>query len=411
MSAELRRIAMVSMHTSPIAQPGQADSGGMNVAILALANELSKAGLSVDLLTRAVAEPEVIEISDNVTVRTLAAGPCGPLEKHELATVADEFGEAVAELAGRDDSGYNLIHAHYWLSGLATLPVAIELGLPFVQSFHTLGAMKNARMDAADSPEPESRLRGEAFLGSQADAVVASSAAEVTSLIDELLAPAERLWVVPPGVDAELFTPTRASNEPRLRRLLQLEPDRPLIVLAGRIQPLKGHELAVRALAGVRSLGRAAPLLVVAGEAAAGPESTASLLALATELGVAADVRFVGPLQRGTLADLFAAASLTLVPSHSETFGLVALESAAAGTPVIGYRSTGLMESVGDGVSGLLLDSREPAVWANVISDLLGDGARLARLQASARGHAERFSWEVASGLLLEVYESLRGED
>ena len=207
MSDGLRRIAMVSMHTSPADSPGRGDAGGMNVALLAVASQLARRGVEVDLLTRAAEAPFEREVADGVLLRGLAAGPPSPLPKNRLVEVADEFGEAVATLAGRLAPRYDLIHAHYWLSGLATLPVAIELGIPFVQSFHTLAAMKNLNLAPGDAPEQEGRLRGEAFLGSQADAVVASSAAEVMALIDELHTPAERLWVIPPGVDSELFTP------------------------------------------------------------------------------------------------------------------------------------------------------------------------------------------------------------
>jgi D-inositol-3-phosphate glycosyltransferase len=266
MSDGLRRIAMVSMHTSPVDSPGRGDAGGMNVALLGVATQLARRGVEVDLLTRATAAPFERELADGVLLRSLAAGPPTPLPKNRLVEVADEFGEAVATLAGRLAPRYDLIHAHYWLSGLATLPVAIELGIPFVQSFHTLGAMKNLNLAPEDEPEQEGRLRGEAFLGNQADAVVASSAAEVMALIDELRTPPERLWVIPPGVDSELFTPVRARNDAAIRSSLGLPRDRPLLVLAGRLQPLKDQELGIRIL-GELSMVSPAPLLVIAGDA------------------------------------------------------------------------------------------------------------------------------------------------
>jgi D-inositol-3-phosphate glycosyltransferase len=328
------------------------------------------------------------------------------MPKGRLVDVADEFGEAVATLVGRQAPRYDLLHAHYWLSGLATLPVAIELGLPFVQSFHTLGAMKNRELAPGDEAEPEGRLRGEAFLGSQADAIVAGSSAEVSALIDDLRAPPDRLWVIPPGVDTGLFTPGRAANESDVRVYLGLEMGRPLLVVAGRIQPLKDQELAIRVLAEVHAHRGWAPLLVIAGEAVDG-EYRRRLERIAADLGVAGDVRFVGALDRETLADLLAAAALTLVTSYSETFGLVALESAASGTPVIGYRGTGLVESIADGESGILIEGREPRDWAVVVSSLLDDAARLERLGISARSHAEGFTWATAAASLLAVYESL----
>jgi D-inositol-3-phosphate glycosyltransferase len=405
MSDGLRRIAMVSMHTSPADLPGRGDAGGMNVAMTGVAWELARRGVEVDLLTRATAAPFERELADGVTLRSLAAGPQTPLPKNRLVEVADEFGEAVAALAGRLAPRYDLIHAHYWLSGLATLPVAIELGIPFVQSFHTIGAMKNRSLAPGDEPEQQGRLRGEAFLGNQSDAVVAASAAEVMTLIDELHTPAERLWVIPPGVDAELFTPHRARNDASIRRALGLEPDRPLLVMAGRLQPLKGQELGIRILAEL-SMVSPPPILVIAGDAV-DEGYRERLVELAESLGLAADVRFVGSLEREPLADLFATAEFTLVTSHSETFGLVALESAASGTPVLAYRGTGLVESVGDHESGYLLDSRDPADWAGAILQHRVDGDRVAAMRRSARTFAEGFTWATSAASHLALYESL----
>jgi D-inositol-3-phosphate glycosyltransferase len=405
MSGGLRRIAMVSMHTSPADLPGTGDAGGMNVAILALAGQLARRGVQVDLLTRATAAPEERELAEGVVLRTLAAGPQTPLPKSRLVDVADEFGEAVATLAGRSTPRYDLVHAHYWLSGLATLPVAIELGLPFVQNFHTLGAMKNSSLAPGDEPEHEGRLRGEAFLANQADAIVAGSAAEVGALIDDLRTPPERLWVIPPGVDTELFTPDRARNESVIRAHLGLPADRPLLVIAGRVQPLKDQELGIRILSEL-SMVAPSPMLVIAGEAV-DPVYRERLEQSAIMHRVEGDVRFVGALSRETLADLFAAAECTLVTSYSETFGLVALESAASGTPVIAYRGTGLLESVSDGESGYLVDGRDPADWAAAILEHRADGARVAAMRRSARSFAEGFTWATAAASHLALYESL----
>lgn len=380
----------------------------MNVSILALAEQLARRGVEVDLVTRSASAALSQSLSDGVTLRALPAGPPGPIAKGELPSIADEFGEAVANLAGRGSPRYDLLHAHYWLSGLATLPVAIELGMPFVQSFHTLAAMKNRALAPGDTPEPERRLRSEGFLANQADAIVAGSAAEVSTLIDELRAPADRLWVIPPGVDTELFVPSRAVHAGEIRDQLALDPERPLIVAAGRIQPLKDQELAIRVLAAVHEIGVARPpQLVVAGEAM-DADYLRHLQDVAGQLGVASDVRFIGVLDRPAMADLFAAAALTLVTSHSETFGLVALEAAASGSPVVAFRGTGLVDSVSDGESGILVDSRDPAEWAGVVSALLADGDRLSRLATSARLFAEGFTWATAAASLLAVYESLR---
>ncbi|CAN5609816.1 glycosyltransferase [soil metagenome] len=401
----VERVAVVSMHTSPADQAGTADSGGMNVSILAIAAELVVRGTSVDLLTRAAGNPSSRVLLPGVTLHELPAGDPGPLDKGEMKAVTDEFGEAVADLARRTPGGYDIIHAHYWLSGIATLPVALELDIPFVQNFHTIDAMKNKNAATDDAAEPVVRVRSEAYLAGQADAVIASSSAEATFLIDEVGAPADRTWIIPPGVDLALFSPRQEQEHERVRAALKLDPERPLVVLAARVQPLKGHELAIQALAEIRALRGWAPLLVIAGDVTPGQSPFAARLhSLARELGVQDNVRFVGALHRDTLADLLSAASVTIVPSFSYTFGLVALESAAAGTPVIGFRSGGLAESIEDGVSGMLLGTRDPRYWATEIALLIENDERRAELSASARRHAERFTWASAATSLLGVY-------
>ena len=381
----------------------------MNVSLLATATELAVRGVEVDLITRATGDPAITQLADGVVLHELPAGERGVIAKERLGEVADEFGEAVAQLTGRQQARYDLIHAHYWLSGLSTLPVALELGLPFVQSFHTLAAMKNATLAPGQAPEPERRLLTEMYLANQASAVVAGSSAEVSSLIEDVHAPADRVWVIPPGVDVDLFTPMRAdAANSRVRGEFGIALERPIIAIVGRVQPLKDQELAIRVLAELHTLRGSAPVLVVAGEATPGEDGYASSLqSIAAELGVLAEVRFAGALSRERLADLLAIATVTLVPSHSETFGLVALESAASGTPVIAFRGGGLVESVSPGVSGLLIDSRDPRAWAQATIALLTDAAQLQRLSGCARHYAEGFTWAATATALIGVYASL----
>ncbi|MGL4339663.1 MAG: glycosyltransferase [Rhodoglobus sp.] len=406
MVSGIRSVAMISLHTSPTSPAGTGDAGGLNVSVLGVAAELAVRGVEVDLLTRAVGRPDVTRLLPGVTLHELAAGGPGALPKNLLTEVTDEFGEAVARLTRREARGYDLLHAHYWLSGIAVLPVAIELNLPLVQSFHTTGAMKNAVAGPATSPEPESRIRSEMFIASQADAVIAASAAEATALIELTKAPADRTWIVPPGVDLELFFPRPAATHEAIRHALGLEADRPLMVIAGRLQPLKGHELAVRALAAMTAMRGRVPILVVAGEATPGDEGFArGLRRLASELGVGDQVRFVGALHRDAMAGLLSAATVTIVTSFSETFGLIALESAAAGTPVIAYRAGGLVSSVQEGVSGVLLGTRDPRQWAQTITGLIEDPPRCTALGLTARAHAERFSWAASAEQLLALYD------
>lgn len=398
---------MVSMHTSPAAQAGSGDAGGMNIAVMATACELARRGVEVELLTRATGEPSSRELEPGVTLFELPAGHPGPLSRDELSAAADEFGEAVATLTGRRSPRYDLIHAHYWLSGIAALPVAIELGIPFVQSFHTLAAMKMRVVGEAESMR---RAHSETYLANQSSAVVAASAAEATSLIDDVRAPVERVWVVPPGVDVDLFRPTRRDAESDVRESLAIAPGRPILASVGRVQPLKDQELAIRTLAEVHAMRGWAPVLVVVGEPTPGAELySASLRELAIELGVDDQVRFVGALERHRLADLLAASTLTLSTSKSETFGLVSLESAASGTPVVGYRGSGLTESIAHATSGLLVDSRDPQEWAQVVCGLLEDPPLLGRLSQSAREYALGHTWSASVSSLLGVYERASG--
>jgi D-inositol-3-phosphate glycosyltransferase len=406
MSQALTRLAMVSLHTSPGEAPGTGDAGGMNVVMLETAKALAERGVEVDLLTRAVGPARDREIADGVRLVELVAGPQGPVPKNRLVDVADAFGEAVAEATGRLAPRYDLVHAHYWLSGLATLPVAIELGLPFVQSFHTLAAMKAAV--PGGRPESEGRLRAEAFLANQADALVAAGGAEVEVLLDTLRAPTEKTWVVAPGVDVDAFTPGRVTRGRALRERLGLPAEAPVLAVVGRLQPLKAQDFAIRVLAEVRHRSSVLPVLVIAGETTPGDEGFhADLVALAASLGVADAVHVASALDRVDTADLLALADLTLVPSRSESFGLVALESAASGTPVLAERVGGLTDSVADGVSGVLLDGRDPTEWADAARLLLEDRPRLDALSGAARRHAEGRTWAASASGLLTVYEAL----
>lgn len=402
------RVAFVSMHTSPSAEPGIGDAGGMNVSLLSLAGELARHGVEVDLLTRAIEEPRERQLETGVMLREVAAGGPGAIEKAGLPAVSDEFGEAIAELARRPNGHYDVIHAHYWLSGVAALPVALEFGIPFVQSFHTLAAMKDDFAEPGAAVEPEFRIRSEAYLASQASAIVAGSAAEATFLLERVRAPADRVWVIPPGVDVDLFRPHRPGVGDRVRSTMAIAEGRPILAVVGRVQPLKDQELAIRAL-GVLAAGSVpVPVLVIVGEPTPGDEEyLARLRSLAEELGIDEHVRFVGALGRTELAELFAAADLTLMTSRSETFGLVALESAASGTPVVGFQGSGMRESVANGISGVLVDSRDPGVWASTIAGLLADREFRESLSSTARDHALGYTWAASATALLGVYASL----
>lgn len=368
----MQRVALVSVPSAPIAQAGAGEAGSLGVVILGLAAELAIRDIEVELVARGETASST-SLLPGVTLHLLPPG------------TEDEFGEGFAELLRA--SPVDVIHAYRASSGVAALPAAIELGIPFVQSFGRTGA-----------------ARAEAYLAGQADAVIAASAADAAELIDGLGTPADRTWIVPPGVDLDLFSPREPDAE--VRRAFGLEPERPVVAMAGRIAPRKGHDLAIAALAELHAMRGWAPLLAVAGGAEAGHDDwAASLALLAQDLGVGSDVRMLGPIHRDEVADLLALASVVLVPSLDEPFGMTALEAAASSTPVVAARIGGLPEAVGPG--GLLLGSRDPTEWAAAVGGLLDDETHRLAFGSAGRAHAERFTWGAAAASLLGIYAAL----
>ncbi len=411
------RVALVSLHTSPLESPGTGDAGGMNVYLLGLAESLAARGYEVELLTRATTReaPALLHTPGGVAVRMLAAGPRASVAKSELPAVAAEFAHALLEL-----EPFDLVHSHYWLSGLAGLTAAREWGVPHVLSLHTVAALKNARLAPGDAPEPAERLEGERMLVAGSALVVAATAAERAAIVDGYRAEPAQVAVVPPGVDTSLFRPPlalrgEARDEARdgaellgspqdLAALANaLAASRPVVLVLARIQPLKAPDLAIAAVAAVPEARR--PLLVVAGGTSPGHDAYArGLRELSARLGAEDDVLFLPAQSRAATALLLRECALLLVPSHSETFGLVALEAAASGTPVIAERTSGLTDSVADGVSGVLLDSRRADDWAQAVDELLGSPVRLARLSETAAAHGAERSWERTAAELAERY-------
>ncbi|WP_440709228.1 glycosyltransferase [Herbiconiux sp. YIM B11900] len=389
------RIALVTLHTSPLEQPGQADAGGMNVYLVGVADALAARGHEVELLTRATdaaaGATGIGTTPGGVPVRFLRAGPLAPIPKASLPALIPEFTRALVTLPR-----FDVVHSHYWLSGLAGLEAAAAWNAPHVLSLHTVAALKNERLAPGDRPEPAERLDAERMLVRASALTVAATSAERAAILRATGVDPDRVVGVPPGVDTALFHPPVPDATPRGRASL--------LILA-RIQPLKGIELAIEALALVPAPRR--PRLVIAGGTSPGHADYADgLHRLAVERGVGEDVDFRAAVPRAEAARLLREASLLLAPSHSETFGLVALEAAASGTPVIAARSAGgLAEAVADRVSGVLLDGRSASAWASAIDALLQDPARLAVLSASAAEHAQAHSWMQTVRLLERLYE------
>ena len=400
------RIAMLSVHTSPLDQPGTGDAGGMNVYVADLARALARRGSEVEIFTRATSSSlaESVEVGDGVTVRNIPAGPFEGLAKNDLPGQLCAFTAGVLRAeAGRTAGWYDVVHSHYWLSGHVGWLAADRWDVPLMHTMHTIAAVKNASLAPGDEPEPAGRLIGEQQLVDVADALVASTDDERAALVQHYQADPSRVFVVPPGVDLALFqaeTHTRAE----LRRRLGLPESGHLVLFAGRVQLLKGPDVLVRALGVLAATGRPVPHLVVLGGPSGRPTTVRELQALAETLGVGHRVTVLPPVQRTELARWYRAADLVAMPSYSETFGLVAAEAQASGTPVVAAAVGGLRTVVEDGRTGVLVDGHDPVVWADRIAALLADDLRRLTLGVEAQQRAARFGWDTAAEAMLDVY-------
>ncbi len=416
-----RRVAMLSMHTSPMEQPGTGDAGGMNVYIVELARQLAALGTEVEVFTRATSSrlPLTAELAPGVTVRHVSAGPFDDVNREDLPAWLCVFAAHVLRAyAGEEEGWFDLVHSHYWLSGQVGLTVARQCGVPLVHTSHTLAKVKNNALADGDRPEPPVRVAGEEQVIVGADRLVASTADERRHLVELYRAPAERVDVVAPGVDLDVFRPDDIHNpgDPgavaEARRRVGIAPDGVLLLFVGRIQPLKAPDVLLRATAELlRRDGRLRDRLAVAvvgGPSGSGLDSPDALVKLAAELGLSDLVRFHPPVPQRELADWYRAATAVVVPSHSETFGLVALEAQACGTPVVAARVGGLRTAVADGNSGFLVTGHDPASYADVLARIIGEGHLRRRLGAGALMQAAAFGWSAtARGVLASYRDAL----
>ncbi len=395
----MQRVAMLSVHTSPLAQPGSGDGGGMNVYVRALASELARAGVAVDVLTRAEhpEQPPTIVVEPGFRVVHLDAGPRRPIPVQDLTALVPDLVDAaetrLAELGGN----HRLIHANYWVSGAVGHKLKHDLDLPLVSTFHTLERVK-AELGVGDDVGPRPRVEAEVVRCS--DLVVASTSDERDQLQRHYGAAPERIEIVPPGVDHRIFNP---GDRRRARRALGLE-HVPTLLFVGRIQPLKGVDLAVETLAALDD--PRAVLIVVGGPSGGlGHDELARVHDLARVLGVDSRVRFVEPQPHHRLPDYYRAADVCLVPSRSESFGLVALEAAACGTPVVAAAVGGLRSLVLHGETGFLVETRDPGAYAAHAASILA-GAHPS-MGATAARNAVQYRWSIAAARLRRHYDDL----
>lgn len=409
-----RRVAVLSVHTSPTEQPGTGDAGGMNVYVAQTAIRMARRGVEAEIFTRATSseQPPTVELEPGATVRFVAAGPFEGLGKDDLPSQLCAFTAGVLRAEARHDPGwYDVVHSHYWLSGQVGWLARDRWGVPLVHSAHTLAKVKNAALAAGDTPEPRVRVIGEDQVVAEADRLVANTEIESKQLLDLYDADPRRTVTIPPGVDTDRFRP---GDRAAARAELGLPAGAVVLAFVGRIQRLKAPDVLLRAAA---ELAARAPglrerlvVLVAGGPSGSGLAEPTSLHELAAELGITDLVRFLPPRAGDELVTVYRAADVVAVPSHNESFGLVALEAQACGTPVVATRVGGLPVAVAEGRSGLLVTGHDISDWADALGELALDPGRREQMGRTAATHAHRFSWDRTTDALLGAYDEARNE-
>ncbi|MBO4236635.1 MULTISPECIES: D-inositol-3-phosphate glycosyltransferase [Pseudonocardia] len=409
-----RRVAVLSVHTSPTEQPGTGDAGGMNVYVAQTAIRMARRGVEAEIFTRATSseQPPTVELEPGATVRFVAAGPFEGLGKDDLPSQLCAFTAGVLRAEARHDPGwYDVVHSHYWLSGQVGWLARDRWGVPLVHSAHTLAKVKNAALAAGDTPEPRVRVIGEDQVVAEADRLVANTEIESKQLLDLYDADPRRTVTIPPGVDTDRFRP---GDRAAARAELGLPAGAVVLAFVGRIQRLKAPDVLLRAAA---ELAARAPglrerlvVLVAGGPSGSGLAEPTSLHELAAELGITDLVRFLPPRAGDELVTVYRAADVVAVPSHNESFGLVALEAQACGTPVVATRVGGLPVAVAEGRSGLLVTGHDISDWADALGELALDPGRREQMGRTAATHAHRFSWDRTTDALLGAYDEARTE-
>jgi len=405
-----RRVCVLSVHTSPLEQAGTGDAGGMNVYVVETATRMARRGVAVEIFTRATSseQPPVAALAPGVLVRHVAAGPFEGLGKNDLPSQLCAFTAGVLRAEARHEPGYyDIVHSHYWLSGQVGWLARDRWGVPLVHSAHTLARVKNAALAEGDEPEPVVRVIGEDQVVAEADRLISNTDEEARQLIELYHADPQRTVTIPPGVDLGRFRP---GSRVAARTVLGLPRDAVVLAFVGRIQPLKGPDVLLRAAAELirrdPTMRERLVVLVAGGPSGSGLAEPTALHELAAALGISGNMRFLPPQGAG-LVEVYRAADVVAVPSHNESFGLVALEAQACGTPVVAARVGGLPVAVADGRSGLLVSGHRAEQWADALLDALG---RRDELGGGAVAHARAFSWDRTADALLATYTGAAAE-
>ncbi len=393
------------MHTSPLRQPGVGDAGGMNVYIDELSRTMAGRGIAVDVFTRRHDPdlPLAVEVVPGYRVTHVGAGPPTDLPVRRLARYTRSFGEQVTtEMAGR---GHQLVHSHYWLSGWAGLLVKRELGIPMANSFHTLGRVKDVARRHDEPPEGLLRIAAEHEVIDGSDCVIASTPFEAEDLMEHYGADPGRLCTSTPGINHRLFRP---GDRQVARRRLGVT-WKQVVLFVGRIQALKGVDIALEAFS-LLDTPDAGMLIVGGASGSGGSQESEALRRRASEPDLDGRVRFVDPVPHRSLVDYYRAADVVILPSRTESFGLVAVEAQACGVPVVAAAVGGLSYAVEDGVSGYLVEGWAPEAYAAYLGKILRDPMVALDLANGARRNASKFSWSATTNRFIELYRGITGQ-
>ena len=396
------------VHTSPLDQPGAGDAGGMNIYVVESAERMAAMGVSVDIFTRRHSPdlPDIVELSPGVRVRHLNIG-ANSATKEELPALIPNLSDAFS--AVHEGEKYDVIHSHYWISGKVAMPVAKKFGIPLAHTMHTMARVKNMNLAEGERPEPMIRVQGETQVVAAADALIANTDAEAASLVSLYEACPDNVSVVSPGVD--LYTFTAGSGRKAAREAIGLPQDAHILAFVGRIQPHKGPEVLIRAVAEMLShsphLRPKLITIIMGGASGSGLGEVERLKDLVSWLNITDVVRFENPVPRAQIPQWYRAADLVCVPSYSESFGLVALEAQACGTPVVATAVGGLRTAVADGISGVLVDGHDPRAWSSVLARLIQEPQRRVLLSMGAIEHASHFGWDATARGTLDIYDRI----